>query len=69
MSKLLATLMVFLLVAAPAVLEAAWARSSQANAPRIDRQETNAPRGGDSGAPRSLEISAPDRPDQGSPAP
>ena len=69
MRKLLATLTVFLLVTAPMVLEAAWTRSSQANAPRIDRQESNAPRGGDSGARRSLQISAPDRPDQGSPAP
>lgn len=53
-------------------------RSREANAPRVDRRESNAPRGQDvnapradreSNAPRSSELSALDRVDQGNPAP
>lgn len=69
MRKFLATLAIVFLVGAPMAVQAASHSGSEANAPRVERRESEAPRGQDAGAPRSPEASAPDSVDQGSPAP
>lgn len=78
MRRVFAALTMFLVVAAPLAVEAGSIRSSEANVPRSERQDSNAPRGQDAGAPRadresnaprSPELTALDRVDQGSPAP
>jgi len=67
-----------LAVAAPLAVEAAPIHGFEANAPRSECQDSNAPRGEDasapradreSNAPRSPEPSAPDSVDHGNPAP
>ncbi len=69
MRKLLATLAIVFLIGTPMAVQAAAISRDEANAPRVERRESNAPRGQDAGAPRSPEASAPDSADQGNPAP
>lgn len=69
MRKFFATLAVLFLVGAPLAVQAATSSREESNAPRIERRESNAPRGQDAGAPRSLGAGVPDRVDQGNPAP
>lgn len=53
MRKLFTALTMLLVVAAPLAVEAASIQSSEANAPRSERRESNAPRSREADAPRS----------------